>query len=286
MSDQKIGFKIDDHDFYKNDTKEKLKKSIIERCNGYCILFDIINSTKRKKSNDNWHVQTEALYDTFFNLIGKIKKPIEDTVGNEFSQVIKLLGDGMFVFIETSKSGLKEEDTKPPIDISLKILSNVASYLKFIEDQSSNFNNLRLKTVITYVTGIRTVLNNEQKNDVLGRGIDFTFRLEKYADSGYIVVNNMFKDSVSDNMYNNDKNPNCIEEYKIVPCKKRIKGWDIEDFALLINRDDFISCYKHKVPAVSADHVYLELLKYLIDQDDKKRLVADDAFQWRGNDGQ
>ena len=120
----------------------------------------------------------------------------------------------------------------------------------------------------------------------MGRGIDFTFRLEKYADSGYIVVNNMFKSSVSGDIGLNDKNNSCIEEYNIVPCKKRIKGWDIEDFALLIKRDDFISNYEHKVPAESADHVYLELLKYFIDQENKKRILSDDALNWGVNDGQ
>jgi len=281
-----VSFKIDDLDFSNEQSMVKLKNSLQDHCNGYCILFDIIDSTKRKKSNHNWHYQTEALYDSFFELVKKLKDILNEY---ENSPVIKLLGDGMFVFFETSKSGCTEDDKKPPEKVTSEIFSRLISYLKFIEERSSSFNNLRLKTVFTYVTGIRNVIKNKLKScddglDVLGRGIDFTFRLEKFADYGYIVTNKMLAEALI-NDAKQTKGDTCLNDYNIVPCSKRIKGWDVENFFSLINNGNLRSAYEHKLPSPDTDHVYLELLQYIISHGDKTAKLDTDELNWRVNNG-
>ena len=268
-------------EYFDESLKEDLKKQNEKTCNGYLIIVDIKDSTLRKnKFKGRWIKHTYAIYKSFSCMIEKIKQDFS----NELEIVtVKFIGDASMAFIKTSYSSSPSEDEKFNITISEKILKHITNYLDEITIIESLIGEIRLKTVITYLTEINIVdignidkdikdnnKNNEDNNkdkkskqqrDVLGRGIDFSFRLEKFADSSHIVINEMFKKSVEN--YINSKSNNEESIYRIVECKKRIKGWksEYETFYILTNDKmikDTIEIYE---PSFYSDNVNMELFK-------------------------
>jgi len=241
----------------KKDTLVELDKKNKETCNGYFILVDIVDSTNRKNDYKNkWTIQTKAFYETFINFVNELENSLEDL------EVVttKFAGDGGFTFLKSSDSANISKNSCAPADKSIKLLNMFSTYLDEIKEECLNkLGGMKLKAVITYLTDIYIIEYDDNKKDVLGRGIDFSFRLEKYASSAFIVTNDMFKKSI--------ELSNCNE--KFVKCERRIKSWEIETFWLIttdIILEDEITGIK---TSPYDDNVYLELLKHCIMQKSK-----------------
>jgi len=250
--------KIKASEFFSQELKNELENQNGQSCNGYLIIIDIKDSTFRKNEyKTKWFKHTEAIYKSFLSAIDKI----ESDVKNIEKITIKFIGDSVMAFFKVSDSTYLEKDTKPNTEISIKIINYVQSYLNDIEAQKDLIGDMRLKTVITYLTEIYIVNIDDKIKDVLGRGIDFSFRLEKYADSSHIIINQMLKDSICKN-----ENKECYNDFFIIECKKKIKGWNTsgEDFYLLTNEEMIKNTFNIFEPSVYSNDVNMELFKFYI----------------------
>ena len=114
--------------------------------------------------------------------------------------VIKNIGDSCIAFFPCEKSRDKES-AKAISRITEDIFARVMEWRERVH-ATEDLLELRLKVVLTYLTGIYPLRHKEASTeechaegdiyDMVGRGIDFSFRLERFAGATHVVLNNMF----------------------------------------------------------------------------------------------
>ncbi len=193
----------------------------------------------------NWDLSTEVLYGivgskykeltTKHNSIIKNHRKINDEHKDHHKEepfsVIKFMGDGIMMFFETKVSDGKsygsDYSSKSYDDFEKELSSEVYTTVKKIESEvlgnSKYLEDMRLKVVVCYLTNVLTVETNGVK-DVIGRGIDFAFRLEKFAGATHHIYNSMFYYLVKDN--DTAVSDDFREEYVSIEVSRKMKGWD------------------------------------------------------------
>lgn len=263
--------------------KDKLKS------NGYCILFDIIDSTKRKRIYDFWinHVEmTEAFTKELMRKIHNeiINNVVSEKHSKEIKTFHKSLGDGFLIFINSpfdyhkDTKNIDDEGHKKYTEKTSKLILDIIikEYLAFKSENkrknnSKDLEDLEMKIVITYLTNIYCKGLKEEKGsvesdrnieEVLGRGIDFVFRIEKFAGTSHIMVNEMFYKTIKP-ILNSDNGYFCQE------VERYLKGWpkDPQTFYMLSNKA-FLVDIEHNDKMISSPNdkdVNIELIKLLTD---------------------
>lgn len=240
------------------EIEEKIKNERSHYHNGYMIIIDIKDSTKRKMNKSLWASHTNYVYSLF---CAKLDELCADDKCNQLKKIIyKFTGDGGMCFIET------ENISKPESDLSFTVFYKVKEIIDEVSKNEENFEGLKIKTVLTYLTDIfyLEIDNNADDNknsiDVVGRGIDFSFRLEKYSEPDFIIINKLFYNSIVDS----------IEGHKltVIKCERSIKGWenyqtfyalfDISDNKWIDNACSNIESNKN------SDDISIEILKHKI----------------------
>lgn len=150
---------------------------------GVLVVFDIIDSTARKKRNaTTWSIHTATVYAAFRRFTNDTARIFKTTPSR------KLVGDGLVAFFplaEEHDRDLTEED-------AAKVLRKVLAFRRSIHaDPKGILAGLRLKSVATYLRAVHA-LGDEFGN----RGVDFSFRLEKYGSPESLVVNDAFFDAL------------------------------------------------------------------------------------------
>ncbi len=255
------------------DKKHESKDNYI--C-GYLILFDIIDSTKRKekyKKDDEWLEHLNLFYSEFYQfsnqLIKKITEEVKKITFLDDKAVIKTIGDMGFLFLpfEKQKTPNYDEEKKEGIpNISKLILEKTMNFCNY----KSGIPELKLKTIITYLYQVFLINLNkgENKFDIVGKGIDFSFRLEGFANSSCIILNKYLVESIkklgecATNKTNEDLSINFSNTlYDIVKVRKTIRGWDDEkeEFYFLTNPEMTKDTYEKREDFLDENSIYAEL---------------------------
>ncbi|MBF0622678.1 MAG: hypothetical protein HQL54_12195 [Magnetococcales bacterium] len=252
--------------------REKLEYLNNHIYTGFLVLFDIKDSTSRKHAyKRRWILQTSAFYESFAKFIKELKVKIQIPWDEP---VVKLAGDGCMLFIPHLPSRDEKQDLNIKNHSPRTILREVMTFRQIIHDDTE-LSGLRLKIVITYLTNIHRVKVNDT-NDVLGRGIDFSFRLERFADSTHLVVNKYFIDVLRDKGRPNEISLSKLEKKilkHVIPCRKRMKGWaslEGESFYLITEPDD-IENFLDAKPSPERGDVHTELMAHFIKHHRKKQ---------------
>lgn len=238
------------------EIEENIKNERSRYHNGYMIIIDIKDSTKRKMNKSLWASHTNYVYSLF---CAKLDELCKDSSNDKLKKIIyKFTGDGGMCFIETANT------SKPDNNLSFKVLYKVKEIIDEISKNEENFEGLKIKTVLTYLTDIfyLEIDNNENNNsiDVVGRGIDFSFRLEKYSEPDFIIINKLFYNSISEFIKG--------KKLTVIECERVIKGWenyqtfyalfDISDNKWIDNACSNIESNKN------SDDISIEILKHKI----------------------
>ncbi len=294
-----------DHKHSRNHRNEKVNKTIENAkeksqqeekrdpkvVNGYLILLDMVDSTKRKKLyielNEHWTNHINLFYSEFFKssdeLMGEIEAKLEGDERdkkNKFIKakvVVKVIGDMGFLFLPFESQPIAGENRKADCTISKLILEDVIESKKKIESKESppEIPELKLKTIVTYLYDVYLVdlidLKGNQMTDVIGKGIDFSFRLEKFANSSCIILNKYFYQSViqlavenQSNRLDEKKLKFGDEEYFVYQGKKNIKSWEKEEFYYLTNQKMIEDNFENSKSSDSEDSIVIDLFsKYI-----------------------
>lgn len=222
------------------NNQQILKDQLDNHCSGYLFLADIKDSTLRKKIDSLWAERTGVVYEEFSNFCISLKNDLNLDI-----PIIKYLGDGLMAFAKTPGGSHSIDEKVPNVKLTMDLIGKIFEFINLVHD-NSDLSGLRLKVVFTYLTNLK-IVNVGSNVDILGRGVDFSFRLEKFSDATHLTVNRMVYKAIEDSIgeYNNDSN-----SFDAIRVKKRIKGWDNadgEDFYLITNTkiiEDEISCIK------------------------------------------
>lgn len=287
------------HEFFDENALKEANGENKKYWNGYAMLFDIIDSTNRKRDHASlWYAHTDAFYkgvkrfsDSIFDITtdGTFAGKFESLDDKDKTVVVKFVGDSGLIFLPQSYASSPSTDEFPPIELSVEILSRVN---RFCNDAHTcqSLGDMKLKTVVTYLTKIRpirfyssdstSVKLSHEKNismpqiDIIARGIDFTFRLEKFAGHTHVVINKMLGDSITDGQTGSSDEYKEIkidtkEQYYLVPCRKNIKGWEgPQTFYLLVS--EAIHEKLKSNPSVDREDVEAELLGFLVRKGSEK----------------
>ncbi|MBF0381165.1 MAG: hypothetical protein HQL69_09115 [Magnetococcales bacterium] len=259
--------------FLASDIVEELQDENKRTCNGFLVLVDIKNSTDRKKNYPvKWVLHNKAVYKSFTNFANKVRKEVPKLEDQDFTMPVKFIGDAGMAFFRYSDTKSEEENKRVDSDTASQLLDLLLAFRNEIHD-ANDLLELRLKTVITYLTDVFVYDDDEAKvKDILGRGIDFCFRLEKFADPTHIVMNKMFKNSIDEH------EKGLYKGYSLLECKKKIKGWtkntDGEIFYIMTSKDMLSS---HLILSASnhSDHVTNELINFFKDEVEKKEVTVE-----------
>ena len=251
--------------FFLDEDKKEIENTRLN--SGFCIIVDIKDSTKRKINIPNWKIHTKTIYNAFLKLIDSItdycnncsnrcELSNKDMVKNLEKIMCKFTGDGGVAFLLT-------KNTNNNI-LSWCILNNIYQYINEIKDKELNelLDFLNIKFIITYLTEIY-IYSNEENNfkDVMGRGMDFSFRIEKYSAPTHITINKLFFNNIKEFLKNKNINKN---NFSYIQCRKNIKGWNNPQiFYLITNEELFSDTIETIIPSEDGD-VNIELLKKFV----------------------
>ena len=190
--------------------------------------------------------------------------------------IVKFLGDGLFAFFPL-KLGVNESILDDD-EVGVFLIKEVDGFRAYIHDDlPSKLNRLRLKSIIGKATDVRittSAADTVSNRDVLGRNIDFLFRLEKFGGSTHIISNfSIERNSFREKML-----------FSEIKCQRKFKGWGDESQTFYILTSKELIVGEAAEGAVSADHVFGELLKFICDAKQSEEAVEDSAEQksnWR-----
>lgn len=262
---------------------DKIDEFNKELWNGYLFLIDIVDSTKRKiEYKTKWKNQTLAVYALFNDFLDNVSKDINHTSKDNI--IVKSVGDACMAFIGMNHSTGKEKNKKCDIADAFKIFKKFVSFREKIHS-IDGLCELKLKLVMTYLTEISFVDISEfypdtkkdkdngksdKKFDVMGRGIDFTFRLEKYAGKSHVVINKILYDNIYEL---------ADEEWGFIKVLRNMKGWAKEQEFYIVTNDTWLEELKTLNIPFDTDNVDLDLLKHYISKinkqsvDEKKKSI-------------
>ncbi|MEI0558175.1 hypothetical protein [Brachyspira intermedia] len=240
------------------DIEKNIKDERSHYHNGYMIIIDIKDSTKRKMNKSLWALHTNYVYSLF---CAKLDELCENNQCNQLKKIIyKFTGDGGMCFIETKNI------SKPESNLSFTVFYKVKEIIDEVSKNEDNFEGLKIKTVLTYLTDIfyleidNNADNNKNSIDVVGRGIDFSFRLEKYSEPDFIIINKLFYNSIVDSIEGN--------KLTVIKCERYIKGWEnYQTFYALfdISKNRWIdNACSNIEPNKNSDDINIEILKHKI----------------------
>lgn len=252
-------------EFITNNLKKKKEHFI----NGYLLLIDMKDSTSRKKKYErDWMHQTEAFYQIFNEFVTKIDKDHKDL------ELIatKFLGDGGMSFFKLSESTHEDANHMADSKISCELLNKIYSLMRELEDQQDALGAISIRPVITYLSGVYLFdveVSGHKMMEIIGEGVDFSFRIEKYADTSHVVINKYFFTSIKDIVEKK-------QDYIVQKCERTIKGWDRPQDFYIITKPGMIenSIEKHH-SSTSDGNVLLEIFKGYLDNRDEASLQQD-----------
>lgn len=207
----------------------ELKKIKSESCCGYLIIVDIKDSTVRKEQhNQVWHKQTDYMRQTFEEIFTPDNGNVNNSISIEFI-VSKFLGDGMMVFYKAPNSFNDPNTFNKKIETTKFLFDQLQKYINKIHDDGDEIlDKMRIRSVFTFITNVKILLG-KKSNDIIGKGVDFAFRLERFADTSHIVINDALKNSIEKIIKTtnetNNQNDEKKERLELIPCKRKIKGW-------------------------------------------------------------
>ena len=259
-----------------------------QRVNGYLILFDIVDSTKRKMKyvqvGNHWTEHLQNFYTNFTSFSDNLINDIKNKLFLKDSSVIKVIGDMGFLFLPFKSYDVVTENKEAIPAISKLILEKV---FEFIKGQGP-IPELRLKTIISYICDVYIVdlyVNDTNKQkDIVGAGIDFSFRLEKYANSSCIVLNKYFYNSITEYLDLNEdgklkkekfdkafKNSILKDNTYIYKSKKIVKGWtQSQEFYFLTNAQMIKSAFENSQSSQYENSLSVDLFAKYIQYTQKK----------------
>lgn len=240
------------------ELKDELQKQNASTCNGFFILCDIISSTARKQEyHTKWVLHTETICVWFGQVMAGLATDLKQDV-----TVLKFMGDGMMAFIKTGDSEASDRNCQANPDHARKVYDVMDMFLAKLQEHSEEFCGLRLKTVITYLTEVSLIdLHDEKKQsrkDVLGRGVDFTFRLERYAAASHIVLNKMMYDALAETLTVERKEDLIMCQ----PCRY-IKGWEAkgpQTFGVIAKTDQLKEAFSELTGDPHDPHITYDVL--------------------------
>ncbi|MCL4682357.1 MAG: hypothetical protein KJZ92_13945 [Rhodocyclaceae bacterium] len=201
---------------------------------GYLLLFDIRDSTARKEHfRKTWPKHVVTLNR---QAAGLGKRLAADVGGKVFT---KSIGDAVMVFVEC---GINPKNSET-------VLLGMAEFRNRVEDMPT-LEGLRLKCVGSLIAG--DILGNG--GDVLGRPVDFAFRMEQFADVTHMVINEPFHASLG--------SPEQLGGFRFKVTSKIVKGWkEPEPIVLVVEIDTLLDTVRDMTPEATANHVLLELFQ-------------------------
>lgn len=217
---------------------------MVERNNNICgllILFDIIDSTKRKEEfRNDWLAHTQGLYD----LVGSFSTDVGSLFGKRprRKEVCKYIGDSVLLFFPTFENQITSAILK-------SVLDKIERFRAEVRD-TEELSKMGLKAVTTVCNDVVLF----QTTDILGIEIDMSFRLEAFAGASHILVNERFKEILGTG---NDG-------YKLVPCQRNLKGIGERTFFALTNIQLLEQTIPYLVAHSKESGVMLELFQCYI----------------------
>ncbi|MBN8545793.1 MAG: adenylate/guanylate cyclase domain-containing protein [Ignavibacteria bacterium] len=236
-----------------------LRKINSQRRNGFLVLLDIKDSTIRKiHYSEKWATQTGILYSAFRRFF----ESFAEKMGAE-QAIIKFIGDGLLVFYPGTigKEKFKNQECDP--QLAQFLIDNTLEFINAIHEEDE-FCGLKLKSVIAYLTGIQLIDTGASgAKDVLGRGIDFAFRLEKFADTTHIVLNEMIANAIK----RTQKISESQQKFELISCRRKMRGWDDakgEVFYLLTGKQMIADNITAIIPSIYSENVTNELFSFFV----------------------
>lgn len=239
----------------------KLKKINSERRNGFLVLLDVKDSTIRKiHYGEKWAIQTGILYSAFRRYF----QSLATQIGAE-QTVIKFIGDGLLVFYPGTIGKEKNKNQECDAKLSEFLIEKTLEFVNMVHEQDE-FCGLKLKSVLAYLTGIQLINTGRGGEiDVLGRGIDFAFRLEKFADTTHIVLNEMFAKAYTKAIEKSKSSTS--KKFELIWCRRKMRGWEDpkgESFCLLTGEQMIAANITAIIPSVHSDNVINELFSFYV----------------------
>ncbi len=266
-----------------NSNKKNIEKLIVNQkeasietlgyvpVSGYLVLFDIVNSTSRKEEyrslDNNWLNHFNIFYKDFSafanNLINKVASKVKEINDEELNFIkekiiLKTIGDIGFLFLPFENQEITYKNKKADPHIAQLILEEV---IRFLHSPSA-IPDLKLKTIITYLYEVYLVApifiegKTKSEMDIVGKGVDFTFRLEKFANSSCCILNKYFFEAIDRKKITIDK-----EVFNLSKVKKNIRSWEEEEFYFLTNEKMIESAFES---TGDKNSIYIEIFsKYI-----------------------
>lgn len=184
------------------------KPAIDTSSEGYCILFDMEDSTAMKTLHADWKDRFVFFYEAFCSFVDRICR--QQNFSHE--PILKFLGDAAMAYIPCNK----DEGSR-----SQAILGAVQEFRNFLASVHHVLG-IRVRTVVTFLDHIQLVdipRGACGTRDALGQGLDFTFRLEKFGSGDSICLNGMFREQLG------PLGGDCLRGYEMLPCRRLVKGW-------------------------------------------------------------
>lgn len=167
-----------------------------------------------KSRHHDWKRRFIYFYEAFNSLIDGVSARLE----MEHPAVRKFLGDAAFAYLPVSLNDNRPKVIPPLRSIKL-ILSHVERFERYIRENHAVLG-IRFRVVLSYVTHIHLVefpSGSGPVRDALGQGIDFTFRLEKFATEEAPCVNAMFRAGM--------ESPELVGRWGASRRMAAVKGW-------------------------------------------------------------
>lgn len=251
--------------YFDGDQAKNLQEVNDKTCNGFIVLFDIKNSTRRKKEYENkWTEHTRHLYRAFTKFCHDV------AISDELElTAIKFKGDGLMSFFKTTSCKATSSNNAPKPDLALMVLGKVLAFRDDVHVEMDDLLcGLRLKTVVSHITEVHPIPGETgATGDVLGQGVDFAHRLEQYGDASHIVVDDVFFRVLCPDGRRELKVEDRGRPWRLdgVPCEKALKGWDKPHaFWLLTNEEQIEPIFKDLPASLYGSDAVPELFRYYI----------------------
>jgi class 3 adenylate cyclase len=248
-----------DKGFFTKKHRKALEAASKKTCNGFLILLDIVGSTERKiVYRDKWHLHTEVFCNAFERLATQILQKAKGQDNTLKRIVVKFIGDGAMAFFKTTSSSTHEKNRSADQALAQIIFNETQSFVETVH-QDESLCGMRLKTVLTYLTGVEPVKFNARNQDILGRGVDFSFRLERFADATHYTLNEMMVNALT----NGD-----MKQYKTLSfrlCRRMVKGWDTAQTFYIATSLETIEDAAQFLGSLYDENVKSELFQFYID---------------------
>ncbi len=167
-----------------DDTRNELRSQ--KRCSGFVVLYDIIGSTTIKKSQDgktlvngiknkDWRDSFRKVYTELGNKISDFRLDENRLDGCELI-FTKYIGDAVLAFFQST--AYNEIPSKNDASLIFKFLTSIS---QSINHDNKNLEGIELRTIICWLRDIHIYRpsGSPQGIDILGRGVDFTFKIGK-----------------------------------------------------------------------------------------------------------